>query len=164
MRYLTGCVQDWPALFSEAYRCIKPGGYIESFDARALYESDDGTVPERSALAQWAKLAEEGGKILGTSFDLITNDTQRRGIEDAGFVVVGERDVKVCFPGGREPLRRPPPDRSSAVASRPGRALLWRLFPAWPSVCLPRWNTAECIYVANYSTRYRLARGPRTRI
>ena len=100
LRYLTGCVRDWPALFSEAYRCSTPGGYIESFDARAFYESDDGIVPERSALAQWGKLVDEGGIVLGQSFDAISNDMQRRGMEDAGYVVVGERDVKVGFPGG----------------------------------------------------------------
>ena len=123
LRYLTGCVQDWPTLFKEAYRCTTPGGYIESFDARCLYESDDGVVPERSALAQWGKLVDEGGKVLGRSFDTISDDTQRRGMEDAGYVVEGQRDVKVGFSGVSRYVDTPP-DRSSAVASRPGRATL----------------------------------------
>lgn len=28
IRYLAGSIQDWPALFREAYRCTKPGGWI----------------------------------------------------------------------------------------------------------------------------------------
>ena len=95
LRYLTGSIKNWPALFRDAYRCTKPGGYVESYDGRALFESDDGTVTENSALSQWGKLFVEGGKVLGHTFDVITEEIQREGMEDAGFVVVGQKDVKV---------------------------------------------------------------------
>ncbi|MBE3046645.1 class I SAM-dependent methyltransferase [Candidatus Bathyarchaeota archaeon] len=96
VRYMSGCIQDWPALFRDAYRCTKPGGYIESFDSKAVWESDDGTVTEKSALSQWGKLFYEAGKVIGRTFDIITDDIQREGMEAAGFVVVGQEEIKVC--------------------------------------------------------------------
>ena len=95
LRYISGCIKDWPALFRDAYRCTKPGGYVESFDTKAVFESDDGTVTEKSALSQWGKLFAEAGKVLGQTFDVITEDVQREGMEDAGLVVVGQKDLKV---------------------------------------------------------------------
>lgn len=97
IRYLTGSIQDWPSLFKEAYRCIKPGGYIESFEAEPWILSDDASVPENGALARWGPLFVEGGKILGRTFTMSSDGTQRKGIEDAGFVDLHETDYKVGY-------------------------------------------------------------------
>ena len=95
IRYLTGSIQDWPALFKEAYRCTKPGGWIESFDTSGGFESDDGSVKENSAIAQWGKIFAEGGKMLGRTFRMFEDRIQRRGLEEAGFVDIQEVDFKV---------------------------------------------------------------------
>lgn len=95
IRFMTGSIQDWPALFREAYRCTKPGGYIQSFEAMPWMESDDQTVTENSAMSQWPQLFIEGGKILGRTFTMITDGVQRGGIEAAGFVDIQEADFKV---------------------------------------------------------------------
>lgn len=49
------------ALFQEAYKSLKPGGYIESYEPSSRIESDDGTVFDESALSQWEKFFVEGG-------------------------------------------------------------------------------------------------------
>lgn len=95
IRYLAGSIQDWPALFKEAYRCTKPGGWIQSFDTSGGFESDDGSVKENSALSQWGKIFAEGGRMLGRSFSLFEEEIQRRGIEEAGFVDLQEANFKV---------------------------------------------------------------------
>lgn len=95
IRYLAGSIQDWPALFKEAYRCTKPGGWIQSFDTSGGFESDDGSVKENSALSQWGKLFAEGGRMLGRSCSLFEEEIQRRGIEEAGFVDLQEANFKV---------------------------------------------------------------------
>ena len=97
MRYMTGSlsVQGWYDLFKEAFRCTKPGGYFESFEAAPFFTSDDGTVTETSALSQWGKLFVEGGKKIGATFSMVVDGTQTKGMEEAGYVDIEERDFKV---------------------------------------------------------------------
>lgn len=95
IRFMTGSIQDWHALFKEAYRCTKPGGYIQSFEAMPWMESDDQTITEDSAMSQWSKIFIEGGKRIGRTFTMISDGEQREGIEAAGFVDVQEADFKV---------------------------------------------------------------------
>ncbi|KAF5025563.1 hypothetical protein F66182_2371 [Fusarium sp. NRRL 66182] len=45
MRWLIGSIADWTALFKEAYKSLKPGGYVESYEPSSCTESDDGTNP-----------------------------------------------------------------------------------------------------------------------
>ncbi|KAJ9144950.1 Phosphomethylethanolamine N-methyltransferase 2 [Pleurostoma richardsiae] len=85
-RWLLGSVVDWTAFFREAYRCLRPGGYLESQESSALMESDDGSVVDGSAMSQWGKFFLEGGKVLGRSFSVIQDDLQRKAMEEAGFV------------------------------------------------------------------------------
>lgn len=59
--------------------------------------SDDGTVPEKSAISQWGKFFEEGGKKMGRSFLVIKEGTQRKAMEEAGFVDIQEWEFKVSI-------------------------------------------------------------------
>ncbi|KAI1660025.1 S-adenosyl-L-methionine-dependent methyltransferase [Daldinia decipiens] len=95
IRYMVGSVADWPKLFRQAFKTLKPGGWIESFEVEADYRSDDGTLKPDSAMIMWRDLFTEGGKKLGLSFTLISDDVQRKGIEDAGFVDMTVKDIKV---------------------------------------------------------------------
>lgn len=99
MRYLVGSVIDWTALFKEAYRVLKPGAWLESFEGSPHMVSDDGTVPAKSAISQWGKFFEEGGKTIGRSFLVVDEGVQRKAMEEAGFVDIQEWDYKVS----REP-------------------------------------------------------------
>ena len=107
---LTGCIQDWPALWREAYRCLKPGGWIQSQESQARIDSDDDTIPEKSAMAQWEKLFVSGGKIMNRTFTMIDDGLQRPEIEKAGFVNVNETNLKVSY-------RHVLPHRGPGVAS-----------------------------------------------
>lgn len=49
-RWLVGSIADWPRLFKEAYRCLKPGGYLESHEALSRIDCDDGSITEKSAM------------------------------------------------------------------------------------------------------------------
>lgn len=59
-------------------------------------ESDDGTIKDSDAMGQWGKLFTEGGNKIGRSFRIVIDGTLRKAMEDAGFVDIEERDVKVC--------------------------------------------------------------------
>lgn len=104
MRYMIGSLtaQGWKDLFKEAFRCTKPGGYFESFEATPRFDSDDGTVTDRSAMAQWGKLFVAGGEKIGTTFTMVDDGTQRSGMEEAGYVDIKEKEFKVSFGRLRE--------------------------------------------------------------
>ena len=95
MRWLLGSIQDWDALLQQAYRVLKPGGWVESLETSAIVRSDDGSVTETSALGQWGKFFLNGGKKIGRSFTVIEDETQRKSIEAAGFVDIQEFNFKV---------------------------------------------------------------------
>ena len=95
MRWLVGSIDDWDLLFKRAYACLKPGGWLESYEMSTVWESDDGSVGANTALAQWGKFYVEGGKQSGRTFTVVYDDLQRKAMEAAGFVEIGERDIKV---------------------------------------------------------------------
>ncbi|KAI0175861.1 S-adenosyl-L-methionine-dependent methyltransferase [Hypoxylon sp. FL1284] len=99
IRYLVGGVSDWNQLFRQAYAALKPGGWIESFEPEADYRSDDNSIPSNSSMYMWQSLFLEGGKKLGRPFTIINDDLQRTGLEEAGFVDITVKDIKVPMGG-----------------------------------------------------------------
>lgn len=94
MRMLAGVVDDWDKLFRNAYRCCKPGGYVESCGSSIKWLSDDGSVKEGSALDQWGKVYKAAGEKLGRPFTVVEDDVQRKGMEAAGFVDIQSVDIQ----------------------------------------------------------------------
>ncbi|RYO88793.1 hypothetical protein DL766_002976 [Monosporascus sp. MC13-8B] len=103
IRWLVGAIPDWNELFQQAYKTLKPGGYLESKESSALLRSDDGTVPVGSALDQWGRVFWEAGKKFGRSFRVLEDDVQRKAMEAAGFVDIKEY-VKKASAGSSRPL------------------------------------------------------------
>jgi ubiquinone/menaquinone biosynthesis C-methylase UbiE len=97
MRYLFGAIIDWPALFREAIRCCKPGGWVQSAEVDVEFKSDDGTVDSEPILTKWAELYREGGQRTGRSFAVLEDKSQTRGMEDAGFKDIQVVNFKVFF-------------------------------------------------------------------
>ncbi|KAF4992941.1 hypothetical protein FDECE_13556 [Fusarium decemcellulare] len=89
IRFLTGCIADWSALFKEAYRCLKPGGYLESMEPSGYIESDDNTIHEEDAMGQWGKIFVEGGKKIGRTFLVVQEEIQNKAMAEAGFSPIG---------------------------------------------------------------------------
>lgn len=61
-----------------------------------LFESDDGSVPEDSALGQWGKFFIQFGESIQRSFTIVADEIQAKGLREAGFVDIGESNFKVC--------------------------------------------------------------------
>ncbi|RSL45158.1 hypothetical protein CEP54_014390 [Fusarium duplospermum] len=94
IRFLTGCIADWDGLMKEAYRCLKPGGYIESMEPSANIQSDDNTVEPDSAMGQWGKIFVEGGSKMGRTFSVVEDELQNKALRKAGFVDIQEQKHK----------------------------------------------------------------------
>ncbi|KPA44789.1 methyltransferase [Fusarium langsethiae] len=99
IRYLFGAIQDWPALFREAYRCCAPGGWVQSCEADIHFYSDDGTTDNEPALKTWNDLYESAGIETGRPFFLQREAIQERGITEAGFTEVRIFDYKLPVGG-----------------------------------------------------------------
>ncbi|KAL2670037.1 hypothetical protein Neosp_014917 [[Neocosmospora] mangrovei] len=105
MRYLYGSISDWSALFKEAFRVCKPGGWVESYEASPHMESDDGSVTKTCAINEWGKFFIEGGKKLNRTFEILDKDLQKKGMEEAGFVDIQVWDFKAPIGGWAEDPR-----------------------------------------------------------
>ncbi|KAF5557307.1 mRNA 3 end-processing YTH1 [Fusarium napiforme] len=97
MRYLIGAIADWGALFKEAFRCCKPGGFVESVEVNPTFFSDDGTASDVRAVQTWNKLFREASKAFGRSFCEIEGDAEL--LAAAGFVDLQVTDFKVPVGG-----------------------------------------------------------------
>jgi hypothetical protein len=95
MRYLFGSIADWNALFQQAYRACKSGGWVESVEASPRMKSDDGTVKSDSSIYKWGEIFVEGGKKLGQTCEAIEDDIQAKSLIAAGFVDVNVHNIKV---------------------------------------------------------------------
>ncbi|CCC12764.1 hypothetical protein SMAC4_09545 [Sordaria macrospora] len=95
IRWLTGTIRDWPALYKEAFKCTKPGGWIEHVDADARIHCHDGTMPDDSAFGQWGPIWKAVGGHIGTEFDLPSSGIMERGLEEAGFTNIECEDLVI---------------------------------------------------------------------
>lgn len=105
LRYLVGVVDDWHALFLNAYRVAKPGAYVECFVPSSHFLSDDGSVKKGGSLDQWGKVFREGGKKLGRTFSVYEEDIQRKYMEEVGFVDIQFKEFQLpvgVWPSGKE--------------------------------------------------------------
>lgn len=93
IRYLNGGISDWGALFAEAYRTLKPGGWIEVCEFEMDVASDDGTYVANSNLGKYYELTNEAARRAGRGF--ISTDTLTNGIEKAGFRNSTLRRIKI---------------------------------------------------------------------
>ncbi|KAK3400623.1 S-adenosyl-L-methionine-dependent methyltransferase [Sordaria brevicollis] len=85
IRWLCGTIKDWPALYKEAYKCLKPGGWIEHMDGDVNMVCLDGTMPKDSAIYQWGQLWCEIERKTGVVFNIVDSGCMENGIKEAGF-------------------------------------------------------------------------------
>ncbi|KAL4805652.1 S-adenosyl-L-methionine-dependent methyltransferase [Aspergillus unguis] len=92
IRGLYGCVADWDRLYKEAYKALKPGGWIEQAEQSVVPKSDDGTTTG-TIFEEWGDVSIKAGEAFGKSLKIIDESKER--ITNAGFVEVVERRFKI---------------------------------------------------------------------
>lgn len=135
--FMNGSIADWDAIYQEAYRCCKPGGWIEHVDVASIIRSDDDSIIPGSAIDQYGKILVEAGKKFGRSASVAEEGKMESGIKDAGFVNQHVKTFKVgCVtsyhqrnkqltsefrcprPGGQRILRRSKSASAATLQSR----------------------------------------------
>ncbi|KAH6952371.1 S-adenosyl-L-methionine-dependent methyltransferase [Ilyonectria sp. MPI-CAGE-AT-0026] len=99
IRWLAGSVKDWGCLFAEAYRYLKPGGFLESHEPSFQFRSDHESIKPGSALAELGEVFVKAGQKTGCSFTIADDGTQKKSMQDAGFIIVREERFKMPIGG-----------------------------------------------------------------
>ncbi|KXH60529.1 methyltransferase domain-containing protein [Colletotrichum nymphaeae SA-01] len=84
VRNMGAAIKDWEKLLAQAFRALKPGGWIELQEMKWNFNCDDDTTPPDYALTKMMKLVWEGLGKFGIEADVADINPKR--IDDAGFI------------------------------------------------------------------------------
>jgi SAM-dependent methyltransferase len=97
IRALYGSIADWPALYTQIYTNLIPGGYLHSLEMSIQFKSDDGTLTPDHVLSQWSDIFHEASNRFGKSFYEVWNLSKYA--REVGFVDIVENVYKVPVNG-----------------------------------------------------------------
>ncbi|KAF8241895.1 S-adenosyl-L-methionine-dependent methyltransferase [Wilcoxina mikolae CBS 423.85] len=83
MRNLAQGVTDWHGMLEQAYRCTKPGGYIELGELGLVAHSDDGSMQENDGVKRYMDYLREAMLAIGRL--AITEELLETNLRNAGF-------------------------------------------------------------------------------
>lgn len=93
LRNMAFVIKDWPKLFEQAFKALKPGGWIELQDLEFDYSCDDGTMPDDYVPLKMAGLIHEALAKFG--MDTRSNRKNPERVEAAGFVDLRHSIIKL---------------------------------------------------------------------
>lgn len=93
MRHMALTIKDMPRLLAQAYKALKPGGWIELQDFLYITHSDDGSKPDDYKYDEFVRLLREG--FLKFGFDLHGQQKNEANLRDGGFVEVASKMYRV---------------------------------------------------------------------
>lgn len=91
---MMGFVTDYDRLFSQAFKNLNSGGYLEMQTADPQFFSDDGTLQRAPNVIKWQENLHKAGEKFGKSMTAV--GTWEEKIKKAGFVDVKHEIFKVC--------------------------------------------------------------------
>ncbi|KAE9379673.1 S-adenosyl-L-methionine-dependent methyltransferase [Stipitochalara longipes BDJ] len=92
-RNTVSITKNVPKMLAEAYRTIKPGGWVEFQDQHFHAFCDDGTMPNDFMINDWWKNVGKAMEQFRLEIHAVLKTAQR--LKDAGFINVGERITKI---------------------------------------------------------------------
>ncbi|KAL8698147.1 MAG: hypothetical protein Q9224_001985 [Gallowayella concinna] len=93
-RIMLGSLRDWPFFFTQSFKHLRPGGYIECQEIPVDARTDDNSLPENSALTAWCKLQGDAMRKIGMEL-VVTGDEIKNQMLEAGFVDVEVKEFKI---------------------------------------------------------------------
>ena len=121
LRHMALTIKDMPRLLAQAFRALKPGGWIELQDFLYITHSDDNTKPDDYKYDEFVRLEREGFSKFG--FDLHGQQKNEGMVKDAGFVNIDNKMYKA-------PIGTWPKDRGLKQAGLYNTAIIIDFFPA----------------------------------
>jgi len=103
-RHLIGAISDWPRLYEQAFRHLRPGGWFEHCEYDITTRSDTGLVDDDHIFNRWCKYFFDSSKVTGRRFDFPRKGEMKKIMDEAGFVDVVHRQWKIPIGGwARDP-------------------------------------------------------------
>ncbi|KAH7171324.1 S-adenosyl-L-methionine-dependent methyltransferase [Dactylonectria macrodidyma] len=101
MRYLYGGIDDWDKLYGQAFRHVKPGGWVESTEIDLETRSENPNVSDDDGhiFRQWRDLFFAAGDKINRTFKIARDGQMEAKMRAAGFVDVRHRQWKVPIGG-----------------------------------------------------------------
>ncbi|OAA40361.1 Methyltransferase type 11 [Metarhizium rileyi] len=87
MRALYGSIGDWPRLYRQAYKALKPGGWLENFEFTITLQSDLPEVRDDPdhIFKRWGTVFMEAGDRTGKTLRIGLHGRMERYMREAGF-------------------------------------------------------------------------------
>ncbi|KAJ5852927.1 hypothetical protein EN45_075230 [Penicillium chrysogenum] len=104
MRQLIGAFTpvEWDSLFTQCYKNLSPGGWIEQIEGDPRIHCSDSSVSTDSSMVQFTEAVFRAGQNWNHPLD--TPDTMRAAMEKAGFVDTQEKTYRwPVGPWARDP-------------------------------------------------------------
>jgi hypothetical protein len=99
-------LKDWPHFYRQAYKVLKPGGWLEAQEFSYKRYSDDNSIPPDSRITYWEDLWTEGVKKIGLQGHCDPELVVRQ-MADAGFIKITRLDFKMPIgPWPKDPRLR----------------------------------------------------------
>ena len=94
-RFMNGfSIKNWRHCYREAFKCLKPGGWVENQEFDCIILSDDNTIPPDSKLTEWVALWNEGIGKMGMT-GRIDPEKLASQMREAGFINVQIKPYKM---------------------------------------------------------------------
>ncbi|KAM5385741.1 hypothetical protein ACJZ2D_000940 [Fusarium nematophilum] len=100
IRALHGAIGDWPKLYNQLYKFLKPGGWFQHMEPGLALRCDNPaiTMDKNHVFKQWAQLFYDAGERLGRTFD-ITDKKMEGWAHEAGFTGIVPKTFKLPYGG-----------------------------------------------------------------
>ncbi|KAL7268854.1 hypothetical protein RUND412_008505 [Rhizina undulata] len=97
-RALSASLYDWPKLYKQAFKALKPGGWIELQGFCTDIFVDDNSILQGTILTKWAEYCLMEAKQSGRPFVTALATGHAKNLEDAGYTDITDKILK--FPIG----------------------------------------------------------------
>ncbi|KAL2129651.1 hypothetical protein VTI74DRAFT_7485 [Chaetomium olivicolor] len=99
MRTMNGSISDWPKVYAEIFRHLKPYyGYIEQVEIDWAPRCDDGSLQGDAYIVQWTNELLDAMDSFGRPIRLDSNLAKKQ-LADAGFVDIKEEVIRLPLSG-----------------------------------------------------------------
>lgn len=93
VRFMFMAIRDWPAMLEQAYRCVRPGGYVELAELRLDPVSADPSRPSAPTVREWNRI--QGGILRSKGIDMTIALKFKQMLIEAGFEDVREEVMEL---------------------------------------------------------------------